>query len=82
MSEGVVRQWVRDFHALTDEVHDLQREERPKDSLISDAIAGVCNLLEEDQGLTIRQIEYVMHEECVTQFYMRLYTVSCVMNWL
>ncbi len=37
--------------------------ERPKDSLTSDAIAGVRSLLKEDQRLTIRQIEYAMHKE-------------------
>ncbi len=44
-------------------MHDLLREGRPKDSLTSDAIAAVCRLLEEDQRLTIRQIEYIIHEE-------------------
>ncbi len=63
MSEGVVRQWVRDFRVGRDEVHDLPQEGRPKDSLTSDAIVGVRSLLEEDRRLTIQQIEYAMHEE-------------------
>ncbi len=63
MSEDVVRQWVRDFRAGRDEVHDLPQEGRPKDSLTSDAIAGIRNLPEEDRRLTIQQIEYAMHEE-------------------
>ncbi len=48
MSEGVVRQWVQDFRVGRDKVHDLPREGRPKDSLTSDAIAGVRSLLEEN----------------------------------
>ncbi len=63
MSEGVVRQWVRDFRVGRDEGHDLPREGRPKDSLMSDVIAGVCSHFKEDRRLMIRQIEYTMHKE-------------------
>ncbi len=63
MTEGVVRQWVEDFHAGRDKVHNLLQERRLKDSLMSDAITSVYNLLEEDRKLTIQQIEYAMHKE-------------------
>ncbi len=63
MSEGVVRQWVRDFSWGRDEVNDLPQEGRLRDSLTSDAIASVRSLLKEDRRLTIQQIEYTMHEE-------------------
>ncbi len=59
----VVRQWVQDFRARRDEVHNLLQEGRLKDSLTSDAIAGIRSLLEEDRRLAIRQIEYATHKE-------------------
>ncbi len=77
MSEGVVRQWVQDFHVGRDEVYDLPREGRPKDSLTSDVITGIRSLLE-DRRLTIRQIEYTMHEEmCIPTSRATVHQMKC-----
>lgn len=65
MSVQMVRQWRREFIGGREEVHDRPREGRPKDSLTSDAIAGVRALLNDDILLTIRQMEQSMrHEMC------------------
>ncbi len=58
-----VRKWRREFVSGRREVHDEMREGRPRDSLTSDAIAGVKALLDEDRRLTIRHLELLMKEE-------------------